>query len=141
MLEKRSQQLTGKGKRYSEAFKRKVVDDVESGLYSANQAQKVYKIGGNNTIYKWVARYGLKGSIVSKGGKMKKPINDQSLDLHSRIRYLEKVISDLSIEKKILETTIDIANETYGLDLKKNTGKALLSASIEKVMTRSRSRQ
>lgn len=130
-----------KGKRYSEAFKRKVIQDIISGIYTANQAQKVYNIGGNTTIYKWLAHYGVKSYNDQRGVKMSKKTDKVTIvDLQSRIRYLEQVVSDLMIEKKILEATIDVANKEYGLDLKKNTGKALLSESIEKTIERSRSK-
>ncbi len=128
-----------KSHRYSEAFKRKVVSDVNEGLYSAWRAMQIYKIGGKNTVYKWLAKYNPKNVIATRGGNMKNPEKGSSVDLKSRIRYLEQIVSDLTIEKKILEATIDIANETYGLDLKKNIGTASLSKSIKKTIKRSRS--
>jgi len=39
-----------KGKCYNEAFKRKVVGEVNSGLYSAYRTMKIYNIGDNNII-------------------------------------------------------------------------------------------
>ena len=129
----------GKSRRYSEAFKRKVVSDVNEGLYSAWRAMQIYKIGGKNTVYKWLAKYNSSNVFVARGDKMKNSEKESSVDLKSRIRYLEQIVSDLTIEKKILEATIDIANETYGLDLKKNIGNASLSKSIKKTIKRSRS--
>ena len=61
-----------------------------------------------------------------KNSKSKTPV-----DLHSRIRYLEQIVSDLTIEKKILNATIDIANEIYGLDLKKNIVNPSLTESVK----------
>ena len=55
---------------------------------------------------------------------MSKQQQKSSTDLEARVRYLEQIVSDLTIEKKILETTIELANKMYGLDLKKNSGKA-----------------
>ena len=128
-----------KNRRYSEAFKRKVVSDINEGLYSAWRAMQIYKIGGKNTVYKWLAKYNPSNVIAARGGKMRNFEKESSVDLKSRIRYLEQIVSDLTIEKKILEATIDIANETYGLDLKKNIGNASLSKSIKKTIKRSQS--
>ena len=128
-----------KSRRYSEAFKRKVVSDVNEGLYSAWRAMQIYKIGGRTTVYKWLAKYDPRNVITVRGGKMKDSEKTSSVDLKSRIRYLEQIVSDLTIEKKILETTIEIANETYGLDLKKNIGTASLGKSIKKTINRSHS--
>jgi len=100
---------------------------------------QIYKIGGKNTVYKWLAKYNPSNVIAQGGGKMKDSEKSSSVDLHSRIRYLEQIVSDLTIEKKILKATIDIANETYGLDLKKNIGSALLSESVRKTVKQSRS--
>ncbi len=58
--------IRGKGVRYSEAFKRKVVQDIITGIYSANKAREVYDIGGKMTIYKWLDQYG----IATKFNKM-----------------------------------------------------------------------
>ncbi|WP_176087542.1 DNA-binding protein [Leptospira alexanderi] len=37
-------------RRYSEAFKRKVIEEIESGKYNQNQAMKNYGIQGSVTI-------------------------------------------------------------------------------------------
>ena len=128
-----------KSRRYSEAFKRKVVSDINEGLYSAWRAMQIYNIGGKMTVYKWLARYDPRNVFAVRGVKMKDFEKTSSVDLKSRIRYLEQIVSDLTIEKKILETTIEIANETYGLDLKKSIGNASLGKSIKKAINRSHS--
>jgi len=98
---------------------------------------QIYKIGGNNTVYKWLAKYNSSIVFATGGVKVKNSNKVSSVDLQSRIRYLEQIVSDLNIEKKILEATIDIANETYGLDLKKNIGNASLSESARKTQKKS----
>ena len=112
---------------YSDAFKRKVVSDINQGHYNAWQARTMYNILGKSTVYKWLAKYNKCSALVSGGGKMSKQQQKSSTDLEARVRYLEQIVSDLTIEKKILETTIELANKMYGLDLKKNSGKASLS--------------
>ncbi len=109
---------------YSEVFKRKVVRDIEEGKYGVSQAMSIYGIGGSMTVYKWLSRY---GTMNQAGGNMVSADESKKTeDLKSRIRYLEKIVSDLTIEKKILETTIKIAGDSYGVDLKKSIGKKSL---------------
>jgi len=125
---------------YSEAFKRKVVSDIQEGLYSPWRAREIYRIGGKMTVYKWLERYDPSRALTYKAGRMKDSNKENITDLKSRIRYLEQIVSDLTIEKKILETTIDIANETYGLDLKKNIGRTSLKEPMTQVKKESPSK-
>jgi len=105
---------------YSEAFKRQVVSEINQGVYSVLGAMKKYDIGGKMTVYNWVAKYN-KSKKLSIGGKeMADNKKSAAEDLYARIRQLEQVVSDLSIENKILKTTIEIADEVYKTDLKKN---------------------
>ena len=124
--------MNKKGKRYSEAFKRKVISDIQDGIYSPWRAMRIYGIGGKMTIYKWIAKYNPTCRVRDDKELTVMDKDDSIPRLKERIRYLEKLVSDLSIEKKILETTIDIANETYNLDLKKNLGKKSLDGFINR---------
>lgn len=141
MKEKEVYKGKGKRRRYSDAFKRKVVSDIHNGLYSASRALSIYKIGGTMTVYNWLAKYDSGNVLSHRGDQMKTTKKETIVDMKSRIRYLEQIVSDLNIEKKILETTIKIADEEYGIDLKKNIGSALLSKSVKKVSQRSHSKR
>jgi len=113
---------------YNEVFKRKVVSDINHGLYTVQEAMRKYDIRGKMTIYKWVAKYKEANTIVPGGVKMNnKPKSYKSLntEMNSRIRYLEQIVSDLTIENKILKTTIEVADEVFDLDLKKNFDNSL----------------
>lgn len=126
------QNSANKSIRYSEAFKRKVVSDINQGLYSVLGAMRKYQIGGNMTVYKWLAKYNSAHKMTSRGSSMEKKEKSSGRDLYARIRHLEQVVSDLSIENKLLKTTIEIADETYHMDLKKNFAKASLTGSEKK---------
>jgi len=120
------QNSADKGIRYSEAFKRKVVSDINQGLYSVLGAMRKYHICGHMTVYKWLAKYNSVHKMNRRGKSMKKTEKSSGMDLYVRIRHLEQVVSDLSIENKLLKTTIEIANETYHTDIKKNFAKRSL---------------
>jgi transposase-like protein len=52
-------------KRYSEAFQRKVVAEIENGTYSMEGARRLYDIGGGATIHRWLLKHG-KNHVLSK---------------------------------------------------------------------------
>ncbi len=48
--------------RYSEAFKRQVVAELEDGKYSSiGEANRVYGIRGAATVPQWIRKYGREG--------------------------------------------------------------------------------
>ena len=52
-------------KKYSSAFKLKVVNEIESGKLSISQAMEIYDIGGGATISRWIKNLG-KNHLLSK---------------------------------------------------------------------------
>ena len=48
----------GMGVRFTEAFKRHMVREVESGRISQSEASRRYGILGHSTILKWCRKYG-----------------------------------------------------------------------------------
>ncbi|MGC9260718.1 MAG: transposase [Phycisphaerae bacterium] len=76
-------------KRYSECFKRQVVDELESGRFdSINQARLHHGITGTTTVQKWIKNYG-KNHLQAKVVRVEKP------DEQDRIRGYKKRIAQL----------------------------------------------
>ena len=98
-------------KDYSLAFKLQVVNEVEKGLVSQNEAQRKYGIQGNATILVWLRKHGSLNWSSKK--KMAKPTPNK------QIRDLEKKIKRLEAEKQILNRAIDIADDTLGTEIRK----------------------
>jgi transposase len=75
--------------RYSECFKRQVVEELESGhLSSIEQARGRYGIGGACTIQKWLRRYG-KNHLQAKVVRVERP------DEANRVRELQRQVEQL----------------------------------------------
>ena len=110
-------------KDYTLAFKLQVVEEVESGQLSQDAAQRKYGIQGNATILLWLRKHGrLDWSPKNKEmGKKSSP--------NRKIAELEKRIKRLEAEKQILNTAIDIADETLNTDIRKKYLSLLLSES------------
>lgn len=96
---------------YSLAFKMQVVDEVEKGLLSQNEAQRKYGIQGNATILVWLRKYGRLD--WSPKQKMGKPTPNR------QIRELQKKIERLEAQNEILNVAIDIADKTLKTDIRK----------------------
>ena len=104
-------------KRYSEAFKLKVVKEYEQGS-SLNQLKKKYGIGGHATIKRWVKKYGREG-LRNQTEKD----HEEYQAMKTRVAELEKALAQVVLDKQMLETTLEVASEKLEMDLKKNFGK------------------
>jgi len=94
---------------YSHGFKIAIIERVENGQLSINQAAKEYDVC-NSSIRKWIKKYGnLDRKLRNMQGKSPK----------QKIAELEKKLRET--EKKVLiwETAMDIIEEDYGIDVKK----------------------
>lgn len=108
-------------KRYSQAFKQQVIKEYEEGASTAYLNQK-YGIGGGNTIKDWVKKYGKQGyrsEVV-----VIQTVEDQQemKDLRQRIKELEGALAQSVLDKRMLETIVEVASRELRLDLKKNFG-------------------
>ena len=109
-------------KRYSIAFQQKVVGEIESGELSIGDARRLYDITGNETIQKWIRKFG-KNHLLNKVVRIEmKDEKDRIKELEKKIRQLESALSNEHIKNIVLESLVDIAREKYGIDLKKKNG-------------------
>jgi len=75
-----------KTKRYSESFKLKVVEEIESGDLSLSEARFKYRITGGSTIRDWLNKYG-SGKVES--GVIRITMKNEE----ERISELEKALA------------------------------------------------
>lgn len=61
---------------------------------------------------------------------------DRVKELEAEIKKLKIALADATMEKHALETLIDIVNENYQTDVKKNLGQQLLKEVTRKKDTR-----
>ena len=109
-------------KRYSEAFKRQVVRDLERGKTTRAEIVRNYGITGGSTIDGWLRRYGT-GRVTGKQAKQRKTVESRKLLVVERQkRELEQAVARLTIEKVALESLIEEAQAHLGLELKKTFG-------------------
>ncbi|WP_025181007.1 transposase [Leptospira interrogans serovar Szwajizak] len=105
--------------RYSDAFKMKVIDEIESGKYNQNQAMKHYGIKGSVTIQGWFKKYG-KNHLIPKIVRVETENEMNRLkEAEKRIRELEKALSNVTIENVLYKSLVKVAERDLKIDLKK----------------------
>lgn len=112
--------------RYSVAFKMQVVEEVENGLITVEGARKLYNIPGKGTIAEWVEKYGINQRINKAVYVMTKTEELELIRLKKEVKRLQTALDDSQLRNLALETLVELAEEKYGLDLKKNYGAKLL---------------
>ena len=122
--------MPGRVVRYSEAFKCKVVREVEEGRFcSPHQASQVYGIGGKGTVALWIKKYG-------KTHLLKQVIRVETEDeigelkrLKDRVKALETALADSVMDNALNESFFEILCDRMDVDAaefkKKHGGTAL----------------
>lgn len=110
-----------KKRSYSEDFKKKLVEDYESGKFSVYELEKLHGIS-NASIYSWIYKY----SNINKKGyrvvEMKESSSKKIKELQAKIKELESAVGRKQIEIDYLETMMEVAKEELDIDIKKNFG-------------------
>ena len=101
-------------RRYSEALKRQVVEEFESGRSSAKEAVEEYGIENKRTVYRWVRKYG-------RNRTQTKIIRVIMKDEKERIKELEGALAESTIKNRVLEEMLKVYEETQGGTIKKSS--------------------
>ena len=111
-------------KRYSEAFKRQAVTEIESGRMTIGDVRRKYAVSGSATVLGWLKRYGT-GKAVGTGSVRDETVTARRklLVLEREKRELEAALARTMVEKVGLEGLIDEAEAQLGISIKKNFGK------------------
>jgi transposase-like protein len=99
-------------RRYSEALKHKVVEEVESCRLTVREAQEYYDIPFGRTISRWVRQY---GKEVLPTRMVRVIMNDEA----HRMVELEKLTAKLQVENAMMRAQYEIALEEHGEYIKK----------------------
>ena len=107
---------------YSISFKQKVVKEVEEEGIGILAVQRRYGIKGANTVNNWIKQLG-KDHLLNKIVRVEmKGEKDQTKELEKEIKKLKQALADAYLAKECAEKIIELANEEYQTDLKKNFG-------------------
>jgi transposase-like protein len=109
-------------KRYSEAFKRQVVGELERGVTTIVEVRRRYGVIGGVTIRGWLQKYGSGKTAVGHRDKERRVASSRMLVLERERRELEQALARMSVENTVLESLIKEAGAQLGIDLKKTFG-------------------
>ena len=105
---------------YGEDFKKRMVALFESGQRTVLELSKEYDFS-KQALYNWVYKY----SKYNKKGvqivEMKDSQNSKIKQLEQQIKELEQTVGRKQIRIDYLEKMFELAQEDYGIDLKKNS--------------------
>ena len=106
--------------RYSISFKQKVVKEIEEEGLMLSEAARRYGIRGGQTLQNWLTAFG-KNHLLNKVVRIEmKGEKDRVKELESEIKKLKIALADAVLAKDALETLIEIVDEHYQTDVKKN---------------------
>ena len=97
--------------RYSDCFKRAVIEEIEKKGLSIEACRRKYSIGGATTIQKWLKKYGknhLLNKIVRVG------TIDEIQALRKELKAIKEAFAEMAIENKVYETYFQVLGEETG---------------------------
>ena len=112
---------SAKGKRYGEALKRLVVEQIEGGKLTVAQAQRQHGIAGVQTIRGWQAKYGKAGGGVRRASALA-AAQAEIGKLRREKAELEHALARSTVKAIVLESAMEEAEAQYGEDFKKKFG-------------------
>lgn len=112
--------LISKQRKYSEEFKKSIVNDFESGKFSVLQLERLHNIS-NPQIYNWIYKYSRSNERGQRIIEMKDSSTQKLKALEQRIKELEQTVGKKQIQIDYLEKMIDIAKTELDIDIKKNS--------------------
>ncbi len=104
--------------RYSEAFKRQVVLELEDGtVASVKEVGRKYGISGGETVVRWIRKFG-RNHLLPKVVRVETPEERTEVQkLKARVRQLEKALADADIRSLLNQAHFEIACEQMGVDI------------------------
>ena len=107
-------------KKYSDSFKKMVVQEYEKGFLNKGQVQIKYRIGGHSRVLEWCRKFG-KLHYAEKGNITGRPMKDPQ---KQRIKELEKQLAEAKLKVMAYEKLIEITEREEGISiLKKGAAK------------------
>jgi len=103
---------------FSENFKIKKVREIELGRTKVSEVCKEYEVS-QTSVYNWLQFYG-----AMKNKKERLIVESQSdtqqlIALKKKIAELERIVGQKQILLEFKDKMIDLAEQTYGVDIKK----------------------
>jgi transposase-like protein len=113
---------------FSDEFKKRRVKELENNLVSICEICKTYQVS-RPSVYKWIYKFSAMAKSQNKQVVEPKSDSRKIQLLEQRIRELERIVGQKQILLEFKDKMIEIAEQTYDVDIKKKLG-SKLSAGI-----------
>ena len=111
---------------FSDEFKRKKVRELEKNITSVTDICKTYSVS-KTSVYRWIYKYSVMAKKQIKQVIEAKSDTQKIKALEERIKELERIIGQKQLLLEFKDKIIEIAEATYGVDIKKKVGSKLSS--------------
>ena len=131
MATRESFKLSTEQKRYrtfSDNFKKSKVQEIEQGFVRVNEICKLYDVT-SSAVYKWIAKFGASNQKTEWVMIESKSDTQELLKLRKQVAELERTIGQKQILIDFQDKMIELAQEHYGIDIKKNSNSQPCSTS------------
>jgi transposase len=113
-------QAERKRRTFSEGFKKMKIREIEAGQTKIREICRQYNVSPT-AVYQWIHKYG-----TNKGNKERLIIETMSdtlalKQLKERLAELERLLGQKQIEIEYYKKMIELAEEHYGVEIKKNS--------------------
>ena len=117
---------------FSDSFKIQKVRELETGKTKVSEICKQYEVTGTN-VYPWMKKFGTMKDKKERLIVESESDTKQLLALKKKVAELERVIGQKQILIEFKDKMIELAEETYGVNIKKkfSTQQSDTSASTE----------
>ena len=110
-------------RRYSEAFKLKILAELSSGKYSKRELSRIYGLQ-SSTINVWIKKYDRKDLMNTRIMVENKDEISRLKELQKENEQLKKLLIRKDLDKLVLDSYLEVAAENLGYksveELKKN---------------------
>jgi transposase-like protein len=103
---------------FSEDFRKKRVKELEVNLTSISDICKTYNVS-RAAVYKWIYKYSIMAKKNVRQVVEVKSDTQKIKALEERIKELERVVGQKQLLIEFKDKMIEIAEATYGVDIKK----------------------
>jgi transposase len=111
---------------FSDEFKRKKIRELERNITSVTDICRTYSVS-KTSVYRWIYKYSAMAKKQVKQVIEAKSDTQKIKALKERIKELERVIGQKQLLLEFKDKMIEIAEATYGVDIKKKVGSKLSS--------------
>ena len=106
---------------FSESFRKKKVREIERNITTVAEVSKEYEVS-STAVYKWLHKYSV--LYQKQLRQIIEPMSDtrKIKALKEKIKELERLVGQKQIQLEFKDKMIQLAEEEYGVDIKKKFG-------------------